>query len=122
MKAVQVSIILQNNIIRILLVTGAFLMIPLLAGFPWTIMDFVAMGMLLFGTGFALDYGVRSVDKKYRLVVGVAILGLFFVIWAQLSVNIIGKAIVGTQCVFERGMSVESVVSCDTELRREFED
>jgi len=59
------------------------LLIPLIAGFPWTQLDFFVAGGMLLGTGFACELVMRKVkDLKYQIVAGGAILSVFMLIWA----------------------------------------
>lgn len=58
----------------------------------WTPSDFVVFGaMLLFVCG-AYELGSRFTgDRAYRLALGIALLGAFFLVWANLAVGIVGS-------------------------------
>ncbi len=72
------------------------LLIPLIAmqfsdEVNWDLMDFVVAGLLLFGTGLIFDLMLRKVNKpSIRIVLGITLLLLFFLIWAELAVGIFG--------------------------------
>lgn len=71
--------------------TGGLLLIPLLARWPWTVSDYIIMGILLLSTGLALDLTLKKVSKEYRLFAAVVVLATFFLIWAQLAVGLVEK-------------------------------
>ena len=57
----------------------------------WTLFDFVVMGILLLSTGLLCELIIRKVSKtKHRIVLCVALLGVFLLVWAELSVGIFG--------------------------------
>jgi hypothetical protein len=96
----------NNNILKIAIGTGIILLIPLIltffgsgvdgVGFHWTLMDFVIMGILIFGTGVTYELMVSKFGKKNRLVLGV-ILGIaFLLVWAELAVGIFGSPFAGS--------------------------
>ena len=80
---------------RVALITGSILLIPIIGRWPWGILDFVAMGLIIFVTGMILDWISRNVDKKYQLIAGAAVLFVFFVIWAELAVDLVGQLLAG---------------------------
>ena len=56
----------------------------------WTLSDFVIMGFLLLATGLSCELVLRKVKKlEYRIAICLAILAVFFLIWAHLAVGII---------------------------------
>jgi hypothetical protein len=78
----------------IVLVTGALLLIPLIAmqfteEVDWKLGDFVIMGTLLFGTGFLFVHTARVTPKKYRTLLGIGFLFALFVMWVHLAVGIV---------------------------------
>ena len=94
---------LQNkNIIRIALVTVFILLIPLIAmqftdEVVWSLADFVVMGALLFSTGLAYEFLVRKTrNTTYRVAVGVAVVVVFLLVWAELAVGIFGTPFAGS--------------------------
>ncbi|MGK7296240.1 MAG: hypothetical protein ACNS61_10515 [Candidatus Wenzhouxiangella sp. M2_3B_020] len=72
------------------------LLVPLLAmqftdEVAWTAADFVVMGVLLALVGLGFELAARlSGDFVYRAAFGVAVLGGFLLIWANLAVGVIG--------------------------------
>ena len=95
---------MQNkNIARIAMGTGLILLIPLVltmfnpnahfnggngGGWDWAPGDFVAMGVLLFATGLALDFAVRKITHPiYRITASIAILTTILLIWVELAVD-----------------------------------
>lgn len=92
---------LNRNIIRIAVVTGLILMIPLVAmqftaEVDWNLFDFVIMGTLIFGTGLAYELISRSIHKEYRLVVVAVLFVLLFLVWAELAVGVFGAPFAGS--------------------------
>ncbi|GHM99392.1 hypothetical protein WSM22_08820 [Cytophagales bacterium WSM2-2] len=86
---------LQNKrLTGIVLGIALLLLIPFIAmqfttEVHWTLIDFVAAGALLFATGLACEFVIRKVSKvEYRVVMCLAILAVFFIIWVQLAVGI----------------------------------
>lgn len=82
---------------RIVLLTAGILLVPLLAmqfstEVVWTFSDFVAMGALLLGAGFAYRLAARtSGSTTYRLAFGITIACAFLLVWINLAVGIIGS-------------------------------
>lgn len=88
---------MKNNIFRIVSGTLAILTIPLLAKWPWTLSDFIIMGVLLFGTGLLLSFAFSKVKNfNQRIIIGCIILLAFFLIWAELAVGIFGTPFAGS--------------------------
>ena len=86
---------LSNKTLSVLLIiTASILLIPLIAmqfsnNVNWTIMDFVVGGLLLFGTGLAIDFIWRkTVKSKWRMVLILTVILAFLLVWAQLAVGI----------------------------------
>jgi hypothetical protein len=83
-----------KNIIRIVAVTAAVLLIPLLAmqftdGVDWGVIDFVLIGTLLIGGGLTYEFGVTRIrSAMHRLIAGIVIAAAVLLIWAQLAVGI----------------------------------
>lgn len=58
----------------------------------WDIMDFIVMGILLFGTGLLCELVLRMVKSIHnRVILCGCILIIFFLIWAELAVGIFGS-------------------------------
>lgn len=92
----------SNNIIyksagRIALATGFILLIPLIAmqftdEVVWNLTDFIIMGGLLFGVGFAYELVAKKMGSiAYRLAVGIGLFGVFLLYWVNGAVGIIGN-------------------------------
>ena len=77
---------------RLALATGLVLLIPLVATLlsdevTWTLPDFVVAGALLFASGLAFLL-VTARLPRYRVLLGVAILGALLWLWAELAVGV----------------------------------
>jgi hypothetical protein len=93
---------IQNlRLSSILVGVALILLIPFIAmqftdEVNWTPLDFIAAGVLLLGTGLAIEIMIRKVKRlQYRIVIGAAILLACFVIWAELAVGLIGTPLAG---------------------------
>ncbi len=90
----KTSLILLSIILLLLL-------IPLIAmqfsnDVNWSIMDFVAAGVLLFGTGLTIQFVLRKVKtRKNRILICSFILLLLLLLWIELAVGIFGSPIAG---------------------------
>jgi hypothetical protein len=63
----------------------------------WSRFDFVAAGILLLGTGLAIEIVLRVVKKfEYRMAICAAILLALFIIWVELAVGLIGTPFAGS--------------------------
>ena len=72
-------------------VPALILLLPLIGGWPWTLSDFVVMGVLLGGAGLVLELIVRaSRDIAYRAGAAVAVLASVLLIWVNLAVGFLG--------------------------------
>jgi hypothetical protein len=80
----------------IALATVLILLLPLLAmqftdEVVWNLTDFIVMGGLLFGTGLTYELISKQMGSTgYSVAVGVALLGMFLLVWVNLAVGIIG--------------------------------
>lgn len=88
----------QKNII---LITLILLLLPLIAmqftiEINWSLMDFILMGVILIATGFSIDIIIRKINPKYKIAIVIAVLILFFLLWAELAVGIFNSPISGT--------------------------
>jgi hypothetical protein len=63
----------------------------------WSLFDFVIMGVLLLALGFSIRF-IRNKKSvlKYSLLMIIAVVVLFFIIWAELAVGIFGSPIAGS--------------------------
>ncbi len=68
------------------------LMVPLVASWPWTALDFVFAGVLFAAVGGTLELAARMTrNTAYRAGVGVALAAAFLLIWINAAVGIIGS-------------------------------
>ena len=87
--------------IRILHIVGILLLIPLVAmqltkEVNWSLFDFIIMGAMLLITGLLGEVILKRVKKsKHRLMLMVAIVMIFFLIWAELAVGLFGTTFAG---------------------------
>ncbi|MDT0688721.1 hypothetical protein RM549_02935 [Salegentibacter sp. F188] len=92
----------NKRFLTIVLIVGALLLIPLIAmqftdEVVWTISDFLVAGILLFGTGLAIDLVLRKISTtKNQIIVCGIILATLFIIWAELAVGIFGTPFAGS--------------------------
>lgn len=88
---------IRKSLVWIALTTAFLLAIPLVAmqfthEVTWTLSDFVAAGLLLFGTG--LTYALvasKSHSTAYKLAAGVAAAAALLLVWGNLAVGFIGS-------------------------------
>jgi hypothetical protein len=82
----------NKSILRCALETACILLVPLLAGAPWSLFDFVVAGALLFGTGVTYELIARKGGTiAYRAAVGIACGAGLLLVWINLAVGIIGS-------------------------------
>lgn len=93
---------MQNKRLVIILAGAAILLfIPLIAmkftnEVKWTLFDFLAAGVLLFGTGLTLEFILRKMKStRYRIIFSIALLIVLLLIWAELAVGIFGTPFAG---------------------------
>ena len=71
---------------------AALLLVPWIADFPWTLSDYIVMGVMFAITGGIIELAVRSsTDWAYRLGAIAAVLTGFLTVWANLAVGMIGS-------------------------------
>lgn len=94
--------IMKNNRLKgIMLTAGILLLIPFLATVftdtvDWGLFDFVVAGVLLVGTGLAIELVMRKVENpQNRLILSAIILVALLLIWAELAVGIFGTPLAG---------------------------
>jgi hypothetical protein len=82
----------HRSVAGVALATAFILLIPLLAGWPWNLADFVFAGALIFGTGLTYVLAARNAgNTAYRAAVGVALAAAFLLVWLTGAVGIIGS-------------------------------
>ncbi len=85
-----------KNLIRLVLITFLLLLIPFIAmqfssEVNWTFFDFAVACVLLLVTGILLDFAFRKIARqKYRIIIVLAVILVFLLIWAELAVGIFG--------------------------------
>ena len=93
----------QNK--RFLTILGtamAILLVPLIAmkltnDVNWKIFDFMIAGILLVGTGLTLEFILRKIKTlRYRILLGIVLFLVLFLIWAELAVGIFGTPFAGS--------------------------
>ncbi|WP_026995626.1 hypothetical protein [Flectobacillus major] len=102
MKENQVFELGQNKrLLGILMVIPMVLLVPFTAmqftnEVNWTLFDFVVAGVLLLSVGLALELVLRKVKTiKLRMMIGLALLVAFLLVWAELAVGIFGSPFAG---------------------------
>lgn len=97
-EQINTSLMRNKNIIYIALATALILLIPLVAmqftnEVKWTLFDFVFAGTLIFGTGLLFEVARKKAagNGAYKLAAGSALAAVFFLIWINGAVGIIGS-------------------------------
>lgn len=92
-----------NRRLTIILLSIIFLLaIPFIAmqftsEVNWSSADFLVMGILLLSTGLICELIIRTVKKtNHRILLVVAVVVTFLLIWAELAVGILGTPIAGS--------------------------
>ncbi len=92
----------NKRLVTILATAIAILLIPLIAmkftnEVNWEISDFLVAGILLIGTGLTLEFILRKIKTlRYRILFGITLFVVLFVIWAELAVGIFGTPFAGS--------------------------
>jgi hypothetical protein len=88
------NIIMRDTVFAwIALAASIILMVPFLAmqftdEVKWDIVDFVTMGILLFGMASIFVLIARKAPPGYRLAIGIIVAAGFLYVWAELAVGI----------------------------------
>lgn len=83
------GIIMQNKIFTYLVLgVGLVLMIPVILQFPWTLFDYIVMGILLLSMGSIFVLAARKFSNN-RILVGIIVASIFLAIWVHLAVGIV---------------------------------
>ncbi|MCX2839589.1 hypothetical protein OQ279_15690 [Salinimicrobium sp. MT39] len=86
----------------ILLAATFLLLLPLLRmqfsqEVNWDLFDFIVAAILLYGTGLIIELILRKVkDSQKRLIICAIILGVLFLVWAELAVGVFGSPFAGS--------------------------
>lgn len=92
----------DNRIARILLTTGLILLVPLVAmqftdEVDWDLTDFIVAGTLLITTGAAYELlANKAKSRLQKVTIGILVLLLLMLIWAELAVGIFGSPWAGS--------------------------
>lgn len=63
----------------------------------WRLIDFIVAAVLLLGAGLIIEIILRKVKgQKYRIVLFLVLLLVFFLIWSELAVGIFGTPLSGS--------------------------
>lgn len=88
------NVIFRNSVFAwIAFATGSILLIPLIAmqftsEVNWDRVDFIVMGILLFGISSLFVLVARRVPRRSRVVIGITFVAAFLYIWAELAVGV----------------------------------
>lgn len=103
--------------------TAAILVAPLVAmqftdEVNWGLMDFVIMGVLLFGTGIAYVLVSRISERiAYRVAVAITVVACFLLIWINLAVGIIGSEDNPANLIYLIVLAIVSIGSITSRFR-----
>jgi len=87
----------NKRLVGIMLAVALLLLVPVIAKFPWSPIDFITAGVLLLGTGLLCELVLRMVKKfTYRLALCAAILFALALIWIELAVGLFGTRFAGS--------------------------
>lgn len=101
MKTENTSIAPNKRLIAILLTVTTLLCIPLIAmqfthEVKWSLFDFIAAGILLFGSGLTFEFIMRKVKTiKLKILISIILFITLFLLWAELAVGIFGTPFAG---------------------------
>lgn len=92
----------KQNIIRSVLAAELVLLVPLVAMLftdevDWGPGDFIVIGVLLAGVGFAYQLIANGVQSNYRQVsIGIVLAAVMILIWIELAVSLFGSPVAGS--------------------------
>ncbi len=91
----------QNIILKVAAMTGALLLIPLVAmvfsdGADWSLSDFILAGLLIGTTGLGFELLARSSkNDRSKLIISIVLALIFVLVWAELAVGLFGTPFAG---------------------------
>ena len=94
--------LMKKEVIRVVLVTVLLLLVPFISmqftdEVMWGHSDFIVMGILLFGVGMAFHLlSITLKTKRGKIILGLILLILFLLAWAELGVGIFGTPWAGS--------------------------
>lgn len=86
---------MQNRTLKFVIGALCILFIPFFAmvfkvdGWDWHIFDYIVVGVLLVGAGWGLAYATSAGATNRRRVIGLAIVGLFIVLYVHVAVGVV---------------------------------
>ena len=87
----------NQRLVGIVIVVAILLLIPVLAKFPWSPIDFITAGILLLGTGLICELILRKVRKlEYRLALCAVVLVALLLVWIELAVGLFRTPFAGS--------------------------
>lgn len=92
----------NKRLVTIIAVAVALLLIPLVAmnfsnEVNWSAFDFIVGGTLLIGTGLVIEFILRKIKTlKLRIIFGLVLFLVLFLIWAELAVGVFGTPFAGS--------------------------
>jgi hypothetical protein len=91
-----------KNIVRLVLGVALLLLVPLVAmqftdEVNWNLVDFATIGALLIGTGLVYELAARKLKSStHRAVLAIVLVAAVLLVWAELSVGILGTPFAGS--------------------------
>ncbi len=90
-----------KRIKRFIVGAESLLLIPIIGmmisnNFDWNVPSFIIMSVLLAGLGFAASLITNRARSMNQIVVGLFIVALFLLFWAELAVGVFGSPIAGS--------------------------
>lgn len=85
-----------------MLAAAGLLLVPFIAmqftdEVKWGVFDFIVAGLLLFGTGIAIEVVLRLLTTFWsRFISCAVILVVLFLVWAELAVGLFGTPLAGS--------------------------
>lgn len=90
---------LNKSVMRVSKVVGIILLTALLGNFTidgwnWGVMDFIIIGTMLFVAGLGIDWTIKKFSNPFhRLMIILGIVALFLLIWVELAVDALSRAV-----------------------------
>jgi hypothetical protein len=87
----------NKRLLGIVAAIAFLLLIPVAIKAPWSGFDFMAAGVLLFGTGIAIELALRLVKGLWaRVAVCAVLLLVLLVVWAEVGIGVFGTRFSGS--------------------------
>ena len=93
--------LLKKRFAVIIIVSFSILLIPYIGNkvssdWNWNAADFLVFGVMLLGTGFAIELAGRKIrESRYRNAIVIALVLAFLLLWAELGVGLLGTPFAG---------------------------